>query len=96
MSIGTGVDAPFAPVRRVRMIYFIRPSFLVETRLSFRLRQSAGNRIMSQLFSPIRLSGLDLPNRIVVSPMCQYSAKDGCATDWHLAHLAMQIGRAHV
>jgi len=41
------------------------------------------------LFSPIRLAGLDLPNRIVVSPMCQYSADDGSATDWHLAHLAM-------
>lgn len=45
--------------------------------------------MMNQLFSPIRLGGLDLPNRIVVSPMCQYSAQDGCATDWHLAHLAM-------
>lgn len=43
----------------------------------------------SALFSPIRLAGLDLPNRIVVSPMCQYSADDGSATDWHLAHLAM-------
>lgn len=43
----------------------------------------------SILLSPIRLAGLDLPNRIVVSPMCQYSADDGCATDWHLAHLTM-------
>lgn len=43
----------------------------------------------SALFSPIRLAGLELPNRIVVSPMCQYSADDGAATDWHLAHLAM-------
>jgi NADPH2 dehydrogenase len=41
------------------------------------------------LFSPIRLAGLELPNRIVVSPMCQYSSDDGSATDWHLAHLAM-------
>jgi NADPH2 dehydrogenase len=43
----------------------------------------------SILFSPVRLAGLELPNRIVVSPMCQYSADDGSATDWHLAHLAM-------
>lgn len=43
----------------------------------------------SRLFSPIRLAGLELPNRIVVSPMCQYSADDGSATDWHFAHLAM-------
>ena len=44
---------------------------------------------MSSLFSPIRLAGLELPNRIVVSPMCQYSADDGCANDWHLTHLGM-------
>src|SRR3546814_19627670 len=41
----------------------------------------------SQLFSPISLRGLTLPNRVVVSPMCQYSAENGSATDWHLAHL---------
>src|SRR5579862_6580525 len=43
----------------------------------------------SALFSPYRLAGLDLANRIVVSPMCQYSADDGCANDWHLMHLGM-------
>jgi 2,4-dienoyl-CoA reductase-like NADH-dependent reductase (Old Yellow Enzyme family) len=43
----------------------------------------------SALFSPIRLAGLQLDNRIVVSPMCQYSADDGCAGDWHLTHLGM-------
>src|SRR5205807_934283 len=41
----------------------------------------------SALFSPIRLADLDLANRIVVSPMCQYSADDGVANDWHLNHL---------
>lgn len=41
----------------------------------------------SALFSPIRLRDLELPNRIVVSPMGQYSARDGCATDWHMVHL---------
>ena len=40
----------------------------------------------SALFSPLKLRGLTLPNRIVVSPMCQYSAIDGSATDWHLIH----------
>jgi NADPH2 dehydrogenase len=44
---------------------------------------------MSALFSPIKLAGLELSNRIVVAPMCQYSADDGSATDWHLGHLAM-------
>jgi 2,4-dienoyl-CoA reductase-like NADH-dependent reductase (Old Yellow Enzyme family) len=42
---------------------------------------------MSALFSPISLRGLKLANRIVVSPMCQYSADNGAATDWHVIHL---------
>src|ERR1700756_2571656 len=42
---------------------------------------------MSALFSPIKLRGLDLANRIIVSPMCQYSAVDGTATDWHFTHI---------
>ena len=40
-----------------------------------------------ELFTPIQLGGVTLPNRIVVSPMCQYSADDGCMNDWHLVHL---------
>ncbi len=42
---------------------------------------------MSHLFSPVSIGNLALTNRIVVAPMCQYSARDGCATDWHLMHL---------
>lgn len=42
---------------------------------------------MSMLFSPITLRGLTLPNRIVIAPMCQYSAVEGSATDWHIIHL---------
>lgn len=44
---------------------------------------------MSQLFSSFALRGLDLPNRLVVSPMCQYSADSGLANDWHVMHLGM-------
>ncbi|HYN11158.1 MAG TPA: NADH:flavin oxidoreductase/NADH oxidase [Burkholderiales bacterium] len=40
-----------------------------------------------KLFTPIQLGGVTLPNRIVVSPMCQYSADDGCMSDWHFVHL---------
>jgi len=40
------------------------------------------------LFTPFDLRGLTLKNRIVISPMCQYSAVDGLASDWHFAHLA--------
>ena len=41
----------------------------------------------STLFSPLQLAGLTFPNRIVVSPMCEYSSEDGFANDWHLVHL---------
>lgn len=42
---------------------------------------------MSLLFSPITIKNIELKNRIVVSPMCQYSAVDGFANNWHLVHL---------
>jgi len=42
----------------------------------------------STLFSPVALRGLQPRNRLVVSPMCQYSAVNGFANDWHFAHLA--------
>ncbi|HUX95979.1 MAG TPA: NADPH dehydrogenase NamA [Bacteroidales bacterium] len=41
---------------------------------------------MSKLFSPLTVKNITLKNRIVMSPMCQYSAKDGYSNDWHLAH----------
>jgi NADPH2 dehydrogenase len=44
---------------------------------------------MSALFSPIKLRDLALPNRIMVAPMCQYSAVDGEANDWHFTHINM-------
>src|SRR6266581_1038175 len=48
-----------------------------------------GSFMTSTLFQPIQLRGLALENRVMVSPMCQYSAVDGCVTDWHFAHLGM-------
>jgi 2,4-dienoyl-CoA reductase-like NADH-dependent reductase (Old Yellow Enzyme family) len=42
---------------------------------------------MTTLFSPIKLRGLALSNRIMVAPMCQYSAVNGAATDWHFTHI---------
>jgi 2,4-dienoyl-CoA reductase-like NADH-dependent reductase (Old Yellow Enzyme family) len=49
----------------------------------------------SVLFSPLTIRGLTFRNRIVVSPMCQYSSVDGYATDWHLVHLGSRaIGGA--
>ncbi len=43
---------------------------------------------MPHLFDPLPLRSLTLANRIVVSPMCQYSSVDGFANDWHFVHLA--------
>jgi 2,4-dienoyl-CoA reductase-like NADH-dependent reductase (Old Yellow Enzyme family) len=49
----------------------------------------------NHLFAPLKLRGLTLPNRIAVSPMCEYSSPDGFATDWHLVHLGSRaIGGA--
>lgn len=42
---------------------------------------------MAHLFSPLKIRSIELKNRIVVSPMCQYSADNGFANDWHLVHL---------
>ena len=42
---------------------------------------------MSALFTPFRVGSLELANRIVIAPMCQYSAVNGCMTDWHVIHL---------
>src|SRR5690606_14946510 len=50
---------------------------------------------MDHLFSPLTIKDITFKNRIVVSPMCQYSAKDGYANDWHLVHLGSKaIGGA--
>ncbi len=43
----------------------------------------------AQLFTPVEVGGVTLPNRIVVSPMCQYSAVDGSAQAWHQVHYGM-------
>jgi 2,4-dienoyl-CoA reductase-like NADH-dependent reductase (Old Yellow Enzyme family) len=42
---------------------------------------------MAHLFTPLAIRSIELKNRIVVSPMCQYSSVDGFANDWHLVHL---------
>ncbi|MGH8031253.1 MAG: NADH:flavin oxidoreductase/NADH oxidase [Luteimonas sp.] len=52
---------------------------------------------MSRLFQPLQQRGVTLKNRIVVSPMCQYSATDGLPDDWHLVHLGSRaVGGAAV
>ena len=52
---------------------------------------------MSALFRPVEFRGLRLENRIMISPMCQYSARDGSASDWHLIHLGhLALGGAGI
>lgn len=46
----------------------------------------SSNPVRAPMFVPFRLRGLELKNRVVVSPMAQYKAKDGCPTDWHFVH----------
>lgn len=48
---------------------------------------TSDGRAPEPIFTPLRLRDLELPNRVVVSPMCQYSAVDGLPNDWHLVHL---------
>jgi anthraniloyl-CoA monooxygenase len=43
--------------------------------------------VRAPMFAPYRMRGMELKNRVVVSPMAQYKAVDGCPTDWHLVHL---------
>lgn len=52
---------------------------------------------MSRLFSPLQLRSLEAKNRIMVSPMCQYSSVDGFANDWHFVHLGTRaVGGAGI
>ena len=47
------------------------------------------------LFSPIKLRGLTIANRVTVAPMCQYSATYGVPQDWHLVHLGQFACQRH-
>jgi 2,4-dienoyl-CoA reductase-like NADH-dependent reductase (Old Yellow Enzyme family) len=50
---------------------------------------------MANLFSPLKIKSIEFKNRIVVSPMCEYSSEDGFANNWHLVHLGSRaIGGA--
>lgn len=54
----------------------------------FQQQAGAGNAPRAPMFAPFTLRGMTLANRVVVSPMAQYKAVDGCPTDWHFAHYA--------
>ncbi|MDR0809306.1 MAG: bifunctional salicylyl-CoA 5-hydroxylase/oxidoreductase [Gemmobacter sp.] len=50
--------------------------------------QAGGEKGRRPMFAPFRLRGMELKNRVVLSPMAQYKAVDGCPTDWHFVHYA--------
>lgn len=50
--------------------------------------ESGGDRKQATLFTPYKIAGVELKNRIVISPMSQYRSRDGFTNDWHLPHLA--------
>jgi 2,4-dienoyl-CoA reductase-like NADH-dependent reductase (Old Yellow Enzyme family) len=68
-------------------IVAVESRFTIMRRATRTAGHARGTIKMSALFSPGRIGGLDLDNRIVVSPMCQYSAVDGTAQPWHLIHV---------
>ncbi len=63
------------------------PAFLARVEDWFQ-DQAGGRPGRRPMFAPFRLRDMELQNRIVVSPMAQYKAVDGCPTDWHFAHYA--------
>lgn len=65
----------------------MQPSIGGNSKIALSNGQHENNLRMVPLFQPLSLRGITLRNRIMVSPMCQYSSKDGFATDWHLVHL---------
>ncbi|KAH9912684.1 FMN-linked oxidoreductase [Epithele typhae] len=54
---------------------------------------AAADRDVPTLFKPIKIRGVEFQNRIWLSPLCQYSAQNGCLTDWHMAHLGSILSR---
>ena len=63
-------------------------AWLDSAEIWFQQQAGAGNVRRAPMFAPLSLRGMTLQNRIVVSPMAQYKAVDGCPTDWHFVHYA--------
>ena len=84
-----GTAERFDLLSRVRHLPFpggpVRVPMLAAAMLYYRIEGCI--ELMSKLFSPVTYRGLTLKNRVIVAPMCQYSARHGFANDWHLVHL---------
>ncbi|AVX05469.1 anthraniloyl-CoA monooxygenase [Maritalea myrionectae] len=64
------------------------PEWLKSAEMWFQEQAGAKGVHRAPMFAPFKLRDMELKNRVVVSPMAQYKAKDGCPTDWHFAHYA--------
>ena len=64
------------------------PTWVKKAEIWFQEQAGAGPVQRAPMFAPYRLRNMALVNRVVVSPMAQYKAVDGCPTDWHFAHYA--------
>jgi 2,4-dienoyl-CoA reductase-like NADH-dependent reductase (Old Yellow Enzyme family) len=86
-----GADAPPSQVGNAQnsSLESSSPSLSKNNPKTYAKSHAESHVMTSALFSPLAIAGLTLDNRIAVSPMCQYSADDGCANDWHLTHLGM-------
>jgi anthraniloyl-CoA monooxygenase len=75
-------------VRDPRFVAMVDEWFARRSEVQARRRiERAGGAAPPPMFTPFRLRDLVLPNRVVVSPMCQYCAEDGTPNEWHLVHL---------
>ena len=82
-------------VRDPKFIETVDAHFAAEAAKRTGTKAPAGPKPPPPMFTPFKLRGLLLQNRVVVSPMCQYTAVDGTPNDWHLVHLgARAIGGA--
>jgi len=63
----------------------------------FIISSTSTSSSMANLFTPLKIKNIELKNRIIVSPMCQYSSVDGFINDWHLVHLGSRaVGGAAI
>jgi len=74
-------------INEIRRSIKVRLKTVLNINFGIKFMNYINSKLMSKLFSSLIIKNVTLKNRIVVSPMCQYTAADGFTTDWHLVHL---------
>lgn len=88
---GTKVNALSIPNKAAKGVPFFTPA--QEPPAGTALDPQPDGSTIPKLFTPLKIRGLTLQNRIMLSPLCQYSAENGFHTFWHLTHLGGIIQR---